>query len=280
MAQLRSTRITTHPKDSEDKPFVSQIINYDRQGNEINHVEYRGAGEFESKMEFRFNENNRILEETSYQDEVEILERKVFIRNEMGQVERIDIEYSDGSVSVLTVERNEKENSENWIERDEEDEQESREFLKYDKDGRAILKESYDYRDKLTEAFEYEYDESGKMTKQRHLDDRRKLILETEFRYNEFGKPTLKASRNRKGALSDFLKIEYNENGLPEKQSFSGRYTYTYEYDERGNVVEEKHYIGDSVLDEVITSEYDANNRIILEDQAKLSRKFEYEFYE
>jgi len=280
MAQVRSMRVTTFPKDTGEESFVSLIVNYDRQGNEIARYEYKGPGEFESKMEYRFNEQNRIIEETAYQDEFEILERKVFTRDESGQVLKIDIEYSDGSEAVQTVERDDEENTENWIERDEDDELESREFLKFDQEGRVILRESYDYRDKLTEVFEYDYGENGKLARQRHLDERRKLILETEFRFNESGLPTLRASRNRKGVLSDFLKIEYNESGQPLKQSFSGRFTYTYEYDQNGNNIEEKHYIGDSILEDVITSEYDANNRLILEETMKFSKKYEYESYD
>jgi DNA-binding MarR family transcriptional regulator len=280
MSKLRSMRITTIPKDSESESFVSQIINYDRNGNEIARYEYRGPGEFESKQEFRFNENNKILEETNYQDEHEILERKIFTRDENGQVEKIDIEYNDGSFSVQTVEKDDEANTENWIERDEDDEQESREFLKYDEKGRVILRESYDFNDKLLEAFEYEYNESGQLSRQRHLDDRRKLILETEFRYTESGQLLLRASRNRKGDLSDFLKIEYNENNKPVRQSFSGKYTFLFEYDDNGNTVVEEQYAGESLLENRITFEYDVNNRVVLEEQLKLSKQYEYEYYD
>ena len=279
MPALRSIKVTTFPKDNESKPFVSEIIHLDRNGNEIARYEFKGPGEFESKIEIKYNDQGRVIEETTYQDEFEILERKTFTRDEAGQATRIDIEYTDGSYAVQTVERDEEDNTENWIEADEEGELESREFLKFDSAGRVIVRESYDFNDKLTEVIEYEYDNDGRQIKRRQLDDRRKLILETEFRYNDQGLLILRASRNRKGDLSDFVKIEYNESGKPVKQSFSGKYTYLFEYDERGNAVVEEHYQGDSFLENRITYEYDAENRVVLEDQTKYSRQYEYEFY-
>jgi hypothetical protein len=278
MSSLRSIRVTTIPKDSELEPFVSEIVHFDRKGNEIARYEYKGPGEFESKTETKFNEQGRVMEETTYQDEDEIMERKTFTRNELGIADQIHIEYSDGSYAIQRVERGP--DTENWIEEDEEGELESREFLKFDSAGRVILRESYDYRDKLTEAIEYEYDGDGKQIKRRQFDERRKLLLETEFRYNESGQLILRASRNRKGDLSDYLKIEYNEMGKPIRQVFSGKVTYLFEYDQNGNPIVEEHYIGDSLLEDRITFEYDANNRVVLEEQTKLTKQYEYEYFE
>ncbi|MFA5815456.1 MAG: hypothetical protein WC865_07530 [Bacteroidales bacterium] len=280
MSQLRSLRVTTFPKDEDSESFISQIVHYDRAGNEIARYEYHGPDEFESKVETRFNENNQMVEVTTYMDEHEIVERKVYVRNKDGQIEQVNIEFTDGSVSVQTIERDEENNNENWIERDEDDELESREFLKFNAEEKVILRELYDFNDKLTEAFEYEYNPDGEMSTLRHLDERRKLILETEFKYAESGLLLLRASRNRKGELSDYLKIEYDDNGRPVKQSFSGKYTFLFEYDENGNPIVEEEYIGDSLLDNRTTYEYDANNRVVLEEQVKFSKRYEYEYYD
>lgn len=279
MSLLRSLRVTTFPKDEDTKSFVSQIIHYDRTGNEIARYEYQNADEFESKVETRFNENNQLVEVTTFLDEHEIAERKVYDRNEDGQIQQVNIGFTDGSVSVQTIERDEENRTENWIERDEEGELESREFLKFNQEGKVILKEMYDFNDKLTEVFEYEYNPDGEISIRRHLDERRKLILETDYKYSESGLLVLRVSRNRRGDLSDFLKIEYNEKGLPVRQSFSGKYIFLFEYDANGNAVVEEQYAGD-ILDNRITSEYDGNNRLVLEDQLKMTRRFEYEYYD
>ena len=279
MSQLRSLRVTTFPKDEDSESFISQIVHFDRAGNEIAHYEYHGRDVFESKVETRFNVNNQVIEVTTYLDEHEIAERKVYVRNKDGKTEQVNIVFTDGSVSVQTIERDEENNTENWIERDEDDELESREFLKFNTEGKLILRELYDFNDKLTEAFEYEYNPDGEMSIRRHLDERRKLILETEFKYSESGMLLLRVSRNRRGDLSDFLKIEYNDKNLVVRQSFSGKFIFIYEYDEDGNVVVEEEYSGDT-MDNRITSEYDSNNRIVLEDQVKFSKRFEYEYYD
>lgn len=279
MSQIRSLKVSTFPKDEESEPFVSQVINYDQAGNEIARYEYNGPGMFESKVETKFNENGQVIEITTYLDEHQIAERKVYSRNKDGQIERVNIEFTDGSVSVQTIERDEENLTENWIERDEDDELESREFLKFNADGKVILRELYDFNDKLTEAYEYEYYPDGETSVRRHLDERRKLILETEFKYSETGLLLLRVSRNRKGDLSDYLKIEYNESGQVIRQSFSGKYTFVYEYDDQGNAVVEEEFTGD-MMDNRITSEYDAENRIVLEDQVKFSKQYDYEFYD
>jgi len=279
MSQLRSLRVTTFPKDEDSESYISQIVHYDRAENEIARYEYHGPNEFESKVETRFNENNQVVEVATYLDEHEIAERKVYVRNQNGQIEQVNIEFSDGSISVQTIERDADNNTENWIERDEDGELESREFLKFDKDGKVILRELYDFNDKLTEAYEYEYNPDGEMSIRRQLDDRRKLILETEFKYSESGMLLLRVSRNRRGDLSDFLKIEYNEKDQVVRQSFSGKYNFVYEYDEKGNAVIEEEFSGD-ILDNRITSEFDANNQVVLEDQVKFSKRYEYEYYD
>ena len=279
MSNLRSLTVTTHPKDGETEPFVSQIIHYDRQGNEIAHYEFRGPDEFESKTETRYDSGGRILEQTTYQDESDILERKVYARDELGRVTRVDIYYPDGSLSIQTIERDEANRTENWVERDEDDELESREFLQFNEKGQVILRELYDYRDKLTEAYEYEFDEDGNMTRRRQLDDRRKLLIETQFQYNESGLLVLRANRNRRGDLSDYLKMEYNEKGQVIKNSFSGKYTFLFEYDEQGNIAVEEQYQG-SLLDNRITYEYNSLNRVLMEEQASLVKSYAYEEYE
>ncbi|MFO7615690.1 MAG: hypothetical protein R6V75_00390 [Bacteroidales bacterium] len=279
MSKLRSLTVTTHPKDGESEPFISQIIHYDRLGNEIAHYEFRGPDEFDSKTETRYDPEGRILEQTTYQDVNDILERKVYARDELGRVARVDIFYPDGSLSVQTIERDEAARTENWIERDEEDELESREFLKFNEKGQVILRELYDYRDKLTEAYEYEFDESGNLIRRRQLDDRRKLIIETEFQYNESGLLLLRANRNRRGDLSDYLKMEYNEQGQVVKHSFSGKYTFLFEYDEQGNVAVEEQYQG-SQLDNRTTYEYNSLNRVLIEEQASLIKTYAYDEFE
>jgi hypothetical protein len=272
-------RVTTLPKEEDSESYVSQIVHFDRAGNEIARYEYGGPDLFESKVETRYNEKNEVIEITSYMDEHEIAERKVFIRNEEGQIEKVNIEFTDGSVSIQYIERDKENHTENRIERDEDDQLESREFLKFNEEGKMILRELYDFNNKLLEVFEYEYNSSGEPSAHRHLDDRRKLILETEYKYSESGSLLLRVSRNRRGDLSDFLKIEYNEKDQVVRQSFSGKYIFAYEYDENGNAITEEQYNGD-LLDNRITSEYDADNRIVLEDQVKYSRQYDYEYYD
>ncbi|MCK9325909.1 MAG: hypothetical protein M0P69_10490 [Bacteroidales bacterium] len=279
MPSLRSMTVTTHLKDEETDPYISQIVHYDQQGLEVAHYEFRGPDEFESKTETRYDSQGKIVEQTTYQNEQEILERKVFTRDEAGRVTRVDISYPDGSLSVQTIERDEETRTENWIEKDEDGELESREFLKYDEKGQITLREWYDYRDKLTEAYEYQYDEAGNLILRRHLDERRKLIVVTDFQYNEAGLLVLRANRNRRGELSDYLKMEYNEKGQPIKHSFSGKYTILFEYDEQGNVAVEEQYQG-SELQNRITYEYNNLNRVLIEDQATLIKTYAYVDYD
>ena len=279
MSKLRSMKVTTIPNDEDAVSFVSQIIHYDHAGNEIARYEFNGPNSFESKIETRFDEKNQMIEVTTYLDEHEIAERKSYIRDEKGRIEQVNIEFTDGSVSVQTIERDEKNRTENWIERNEDEELESREFLQFNPDGKVILRELYDFNDKLKEVFEYEYNGNHEVAVRRHLDERRKLILETEFKYTESGSLRLRVSRNRRGELSDFLKIEFDEKERILRQSFSDKYIFKYEYDENGNVVVEEEYSGDN-LDNRITSEYDSNNRVVLEEQTKFSKRFEYEYYD
>jgi hypothetical protein len=65
MSQIRSLRVTTVPKDEELEAYVSQIIHYDRSGNEIARYEFSGPDVFESKTETKFDEKNQVIETTT-----------------------------------------------------------------------------------------------------------------------------------------------------------------------------------------------------------------------
>ena len=277
--KVKSLKVKTIPKEAESEPFTSQVIHYDREGREIAHYDYSGAGRLEGKSETKFDQHGQVVEEATYQDESQIAERKLYTRNEKGGIVRVDISFSDGSQSVRTVDRDDINHTENIVEVDEEEEMESREFQQFSPDGKLVVRELYDYHNKLLEAFEYFYDEEGRLITRKQLDNRRKLLIETEFRYNAADQIEFRANRNRKGQLSDFLKIEYNELGQVTRQNLSGQYFFSFQYDGNGNIVVEERYLGEA-LDHRTSYEYNAQNQLVQEDQPELIKEYHYELYD
>jgi len=279
MPILKTVKITNTPKGEAGEPWVSQIIHYDRQGRELANYQYAAAGIFESKTENRYDENGNLIEETTYQDEHEIAERKTYHLNDAGEPEKISIDFNDGSQSFRIRVKEPEKRTETWIEQDEEGEQETRECKTMDAEGRLLVRELYDHRDRLTEAFDYEYDNSNQVIRRRQFDNRKKLVIETRFSYTPGGLLELRANYNRKGQLSDFIKIEYDDQGRVFRQNISNKYFFEFEYDQNGNTVVEERYTGEE-LEHRTTYEYDANNRVIHEEHADMTRLFTYEYYE
>ncbi len=279
MSILKSVKISNTPKGESGEPWVSQILQYDRHGRELANYQYSAPGVFESKTEYRYDENGRLLEETTYQDEHEIAERKTFQLDPAGEPERISIDFNDGSQSFRIRVKDPDNRTENWIEQDEDGEQENRECKTFDAEGNLLLKEVYDHRDKLTEAFEYEHNASKQVVRRLQLDNRKKLVIETRFSYTTGGLLELRANYNRKGQLSDFIKIEYDDHGRVFRQNISNKFFFEFEYDQNGNTIVEERYTGEE-LEHRTTYSYDKNNRVVLEEHPDMIREFTYEYYQ
>ena len=226
MRKVKKLEVTI--TDIEGKSFTSEITSFDENGNTIENIEFEDEGIIQNKVLTKYDDKNRLLEELVYTDGNFLSEHKKHIYNGDGKLDRLEINYQDGSTSVQYMKKNADNNSEEWIEEDEDGELESKEVVHNDQDGRIVKREVFDYRNKLKEAFEFEYDENGDLVERKQFDHRRKLIMITEYEHDENKNLVFRANKNRKGKLSDFVVIDYDENGQVIKQNIGGKYSFVF----------------------------------------------------
>lgn len=260
--------------------YTSELHRYDKNGNTIETIEFEGDGSVQHKLVSKYDEENRPLEETVYTDGDILSEHKKHIRKNDGSLDKIEIDYEDGSTSVQYMKKDEDNHIEEWIEEDEDGELETREVVKYDDKGKILTREVFDYRNKLKEAFEFEYDEHDNLVERRQLDNKRKLMIVTEYEYDDDKNLVFRANRNRKGALSDFIKIEYDDKGQVVKQNISGKYSFVFEYDAQGHTVLEERYLAGQQLEYQSRFEYDEDGRMTKEVNLEFTKSFIYEFFD
>ena len=194
----------------EDK-YLNELSVFDHSGNPTLQEEYSVEGEVESRIESKYDDEGRLIEQKQLIENGELADHKVFTRDDSGKIIRTEIYFQGGSKSIQTNIYDPEEKTLELLEVDEDGELETKEVSHLNEEKLVLLKEIYNYEDKLTEAFRYSYDQHGNMIRRDQLDHRKKLIIYTEYEYDDSKRVVIRASRNRKGKLSDFLKIDYDE---------------------------------------------------------------------
>ncbi len=266
--------------DLNGDSFTNEIYQYDGNGNTIEHIEYETKGVMLNKIVSKYDGGNRVTEERIFADGEIMSEHKKHIRKEDGKLERIEIDYQDGSTSIQYKKKDEENNTEEWIEEDEDGELESREVVEYDEKGKILQREVFDYRGKLKEVFVFEYDDNGDLETRKQLDNKKKLVLTTEYEYDDNKNMVYRANRNRKGLLSDFVKIDYDTAGQVVKQNISGKYSFVFEYDQEGRTVLEERYLPGNQLEYQSLYEYDEEGRMTKEVNLEFTKTYNYEFFD
>lgn len=267
-------------RTQEIKEYLSEIIEYDILENPIIQEEYTPEGEIELRIHSSYDSKGNLIEQKQTIENGELADHKIFHRNDSGKVIRTEIFFQDGSKSIVNLIKDPEKNTEEHVEVDEDGELESRELNYLNENKQIILKETYSYENKLTEAFKYEYNQKGMLIRRDQLDQRKKLFLYTEYEYDEYGRTVFRANRNRKGKISEFLKVDYDDKGQVIKQNFSGKYFFIFEYDQKGNTVLEERYDAENQLEYQSRFEYDENNRLTREVNLEFTREITYQYHE
>ena len=278
MRKPKKLEVTYTNRDGDS--YTSELYRYNEHGNTIENIDFEEEGIVQNKIISKFDDQNRLLEEVVFADGEIMTEHKKHIRKEDGSLDRIEINYQDGSTSVQYMKKDEEKNTEEWIEEDEDGELESREVIQNDVSGKIIKREVFDYRNKLKEAFEFSYGNNGDLVERKELDHKRKLVFVTEFEYDENKNLTYRANRNRKGVLSDFIKTFYDDKGQVIRQNISGKYAFEFEYDSEGRTVLEERYLPNDEMEFQSRFEYDEDGRMTSEINLNFTKTYKYEFFE
>lgn len=259
--------------------FISAIVEYDQNGNTIREEEYLGPNELQSRILSTYDDQNRLIEQKQFTEEEGWADHRIIHRNEAGEVEKTEVRFPDGSISMIFEKSNPDNRTTEVIEEDEEGELEGREVNHLNENKQLALREIFNFNNKLSEAFRYEYDDAGQLVRREQLDRKKKLVLYTLFEYDEKGQTIKRANYNRKNKLSDFLTIEYDEKGQVTRQNFSGQFSIVFEYDDQGNTILEERYRADGELEYQSRFEYNEEGKVVKETNQEFTKETTWEYF-
>ena len=280
MTKIKSVTTTTYQKidDQLVDPYKSSYIEYDEQGNVVCAAQYHPDGEIESKTTSKYNEKGQLVEQSEYFSEEEVSEKAEYLRDETGQLQQINKSYADGSESIITYEKSDKQLE--ITSRDEDDELDEREVLQFDDEEHLIVKELYDWDNKLKDKYENTYDENGRLVEQKESTDHGNFFLQSKLTYDNEGRVLSQLSYNRKGELTHKIMFKYDEKGRVVEQQASNAYIVTSTYDDENHTQTETRKHANGIVESEKFSQYGEHGNILKEEEGLSVSKYGYEFYE
>lgn len=196
------------------------VSSYDEKGNKISEANYFGEELFETVI-YRYDENNKILEQKKIDEEEEELEKQEFEYSEDGKLSR-QVFYLNGVVERTII-------------------------FKYDEAGHCIEEIHAIGNKKETEIIQFTYDEHGNKLTTTSRNSGGKVVGFLEVEYDEQHNP-VKYINETAGYYSSKTvhQIHYDEQGRTvENEYFDILNNFLiskelFEYDENGNIVEEE----------------------------------------
>jgi len=275
--------VTTYTFDSDDTErvhgHISSYIEYNEAGNIIKAISYLPEGDIENKTISEYDESGKIIRESEYIDETEIGEDSFFVRDDKGEILRIEKKFADGSEAIITYERSDDKKTLNMVNRDEEGNLEEREFIVFNAEGKMLVKEIYDFNDKLQEKYINEFNELGQLVKQTELGKKEVFVLETELEYDDNDNVIRQITYNRKHQITHKLLFSYDDKNRKIKQQVSNAYIIETIFNDEDNSRIEKKIGINGVVEHETKSKYDEHNNILEEDDGFLFSRYDYKYY-
>ena len=249
--------------EANNNALTKEII-LDEQGNTIKEISYNPPGIIDQTIESKYDDQNRIIEESCFDQEDDLLEKTLFFWDEENKKVKEEKHYLDGSIDTTTFTYNEDGHLIEKVCKDDEGEIESKEVFNH-KDKRLhehiVFEGSEEIVEKKTFVFE-----DGKLVAETHLDADEGDETKKEFRYNEEGSIEKELNYNAKGQLvkkTEFLKykgphiLEFREED-PYKNNLT-----KLQYDKGDNIILQEQFDINGNLNHRIERTFDEGQRLL-----------------
>jgi YD repeat-containing protein len=243
---------------------------FDRNGKLITEITWADEDTLETKILYKYDDQTRLAEEINYYSEDEVCEHKRFYYLPDGELQRAEIEYADGSVSLQEFEYQPSKRV--IIYKDEDGELESREerifnekgllveFIRFSGDNDTELKvvNAFDERDLLTLRQEFNYKED--------------IASETRYQYDESGNQIAEQTISNRGNIMDTRAMKYDERGNMVEELIND-YTIRYTYDEKDRRMEREVTDPAGRVESYYQYSYDDNDLLLEEKIYNVNRR-------
>lgn len=272
-------RVTAYSKaiENSDEEFVSELSEFDEQGNEILNISYMAPEQIEHKVETEYDENGHKIAEKNYTEEDEISEAFRFERDNSGLVLTETIVYMDGSESIKEFKRDSQAHTVEITTHDEDGELEERVSIKLDSNDNVLKLQMFDEDNQLAKE-EINTIEDNKLVR-KQVYESGQLMADYSYTYNDKDLLTSQTNRSPKGELIERIVLEYDDLGRMIKQQIGNRYAVVNEYDDENRIQVEKRILGNGMIDMQQTTHKDETGKITLVESLQTQTRYVYEFY-
>ncbi|MCF8242875.1 MAG: hypothetical protein K9J16_15960 [Melioribacteraceae bacterium] len=242
--KTRYTRSYFYKSNGEisDRGYLIEEVNYDENGNKIEHIRYKSDGSIDLKWTYKYDEAGNVIEKTS----TDVFESTKFQQNSKfdnngNEIERTELNLKKRGNNIYEFEYNDSGLLKSVEVRDPSDNIVTREEFIYD-DSLVVLEKIFTPDLKGGSEIKYNYDDNNLLIqKVKSVPDL--TVDTTNYAYDESG------NLIEKDAGYFIHKYEYNENNdLTMEEMFDGagglQYRFKYMYNQRGLLSEKIRYDG------------------------------------
>lgn len=237
MEKIHYVKIYVAPAINAEAKRVTDLKEYDLNGNLISSKNYDEDGNITYSQEFVFDDNDKIIKESISDFEQDYNETKEYkYDSATGKLIEEMIDYGEAGFSVLKYER--KDNILFITQFDEDGEIEETTEICFDTNGNILSKIVRDDMENITEKFVNKFDDDGKLILKEEYDLNNKLEKCHYYFYTPSGKISALKVTNSRDQIIDWVKIEFDENENPISQSMMSGEKILLEYPEPNVVIE------------------------------------------
>lgn len=261
-----------------EEGFLSSYVLMDADGRHLEERSYSDNGELETKTFAKYNEQGHLVEEINYMSEDEISEKLSYERNSDNKIGKITIEYADGSKSFKKFSYGQ--NSLEISTTDDEGESEGKEIRGFDSNGNLIEKVIFDDFNNLEEKEIITYYE-GNLVKSKTIYDKNDQIeMIVNYNYDEKLNLVSYIKTNAKNQIIDKVLFSYDEYNQLVEQQIGSHYIVRFKYDNETNTQTEERYDMTGALKFVVTTRFDSDKRVLVEETPLYTKKYIYDLYQ
>lgn len=265
---------------------------YNKNALLIAETKYDHNGMLIDRIEKKFDDKNKVLEEILFNDNNDLVERRTFEWDEKGKLIREFLHYLDGSIDTTTYIYNEMGDLTEKTMKDSDGDSDGREVFTYI-DGKKVTEESYDENNELITKNTFSFNDKGNLIEVSNWNADEGMILKIVNIYDEKGNIEKVLKYKEGNNLIEKSNYEFDNEARLVKIIEEDQYKKVetnIEYDANSNVVEQQELNGEGEINHQIIRKYDNENNVIESEIAvdghgmDISQhylmRYEYEFFE
>ncbi len=225
-------KITEYIQFRDEEEIISNISEYDSNGNLTEEVDYDDNGEQQSKIIHQYNTDNQIIRTEQYYTEDELIDITETLYSE-GEIAQKIISFPDDSKTFEHYKRSE--NSLEIVTEDEDGEFEGSTLRNFD-NGLTTELIRINFMKKKDSHLKYEYNDKQQLIKVRELNAKGKTEKAYAFKYDNFGNRICEDELDRKERLLNRTVHKFEEDRLLETQA--PNYSLQIEYEDKRPIKE------------------------------------------